>query len=337
MRNELGTYFKIKTWGESHGAAIGVVIDGCPANLPLSLEAIEQDLARRAPGKSPYTSPRKEPDRPEILSGVYQGKTTGAPISILIKNKDVRSSAYRPLEGIFRPGHASYTYHHKYGHFDPRGGGRASARETAARVAAGSIAKQFLHVHGITFSSTLVSIGGISTKEEKKIEALLQVVLKEGDSVGGVVELSIFGLPPGLGDPQYGKIDALLAHAMLSIPASKGFEIGRGFLASTMRGQEHNDPMSHQGFEKNDAGGILGGISTGEIVTCRVAFKPTSSIKIPQKTVNYEGEEVIHRLPEGSRHDPCVAIRATPVVEAMGALVVADRFLAKRLDRLQEA
>lgn len=347
--NSFGDIFRITTFGESHGSCIGVVIDGCPPNLYLSEEKIERELSLRAPGKSPFTSPRKEPDKARILSGVFEGKTTGAPIAILIENKDANPSSYQKLKEVFRPGHANFTYLEKYGHFDYRGGGRASARETAARVAAGAVAKILLECLDLTFCTFVRQIGGISIenlsltpslrkkilqsplfcpdpKAEKKMMQALMKTKEEGDSLGGIVEGVVFGLPPGLGDPQYGKLEALLASAMMSIPASKGFSIGSGFEAAKMKGSEHNDPFTKSPGKTNHAGGILGGISTGDPLIFRVAFKPTSSIQKPQETLTLDGQKQILTLPEGSRHDPCIAIRASIVVEAMCALVLADVF-----------
>lgn len=310
MRNSFGQIFRITTWGESHGKAIGVVIDGCPSGLELSEEDINNELAKRAPGKHPLTSPRAEPDQGEILSGVFEGKTTGSPICILIPNKDIDSSKYEPIKDLIRPGHANYTYYKKYGIFDYRGGGRASARETACRVAAGAVAKKLLRGHGISVTaSSLVDRG------------LIQQIMEEGDSIGGVVECKAEGLPIGLGEPIYQKMEALLAQAMLSLPASKGFEIGEGFQASKMKGSLHNQVAS---------GGTLGGISDGTLLVFRVAFKPTSSIAIPQETTTLTGEKAVLMLPKGSRHDPCVALRAAPVVESMCALVLADALLMNR-------
>ncbi len=284
-------------------------MDGCPAGLTLTEQDINEELMRRAPGRHRHTSARKEPDQAEILSGVFEGKTTGTPLSILIPNRDVDSSHYEPIKDLVRPGHATYTYHKKYGHFDYRGGGRASARETACRVAAGAIAKKYLSQYGMRIEGELVEKGDI------------EAALDAGDSVGGVVEGRILGVPVGLGEPVYQKMEAMLAHAMLSLPASKGFEIGEGFQAATLRGSEHNQVPS---------GGTLGGITDGEVLVFRVAFKPTSSIALPQETVTLSGEKAKLTLPKGSRHDPCVAIRAVPVVEAMAALVLADAFLMDR-------
>lgn len=363
--NFFGQLFRITTFGESHGPAIGVVIDGCPAGLPITLDEIQRELARRQPGKTPYTTPRKEEDKVEILSGFFQGKTTGAPIALLIHNKDKDSSKYTPIENLLRPGHANYTYLEKYGIFDPAGGGRASARETAARVAAGAIAKKLLaELYNIQICAFILAIGGISLDKlpsedlsslRQKIEASsifcpdevaatkmmqeIEKVKKEGDSLGGVLGCITKNIPLGLGDPIYGKIEALLASAMLSLPASKGFEIGSGFNGAKMRGSEHNDPfdLGLDGtitMSTNHAGGTLGGITTALPLFFRVAFKPTSSIQKPQKTVSITGEKKGFQLPSGSRHDPCVAIRAVPVVEAMTALVLADAALMNRSSRL---
>lgn len=305
MRNSFGQLFRITTWGESHGKAIGVVIDGCPAGLEISEEEINRELARRAPGKTPDTSLRKESDQAEILSGIFEGKTTGTPISILIPNRDADPSKYEPIKHLVRPGHANATYLKKYGIFDYRGGGRASARETACRVAAGAIAKKFLSHYGIRIEARLIEKGEIV----------------EGDSAGGIIEARVEGVPAGLGEPVYQKMEAVLAQAMLSLPASKGFEIGAGFEAARMRGSEHN---------RLPTGGTLGGITDGEPLIFRVAFKPTSSIDKPQDTLTLSGEKATFSLPEGSRHDPCVAIRAVPIVESMCALVLADALLVNR-------
>lgn len=340
--NSFGQIFRITTWGESHGKAIGVVIDGCPAGLELTESEINAELALRAPGKSPYTSPRKEIDEVQILSGLFEGKTTGAPISLLIPNRDADSSKYEPIKHLVRPGHANETYLSKYGLFDYRGGGRASARETACRVAAGAVAKKFLHLKGIQITAYIKSIGSITAEiaqvDRERVyasevhcpdpHATAQMMLEikrvkaQGDSLGGIVEFAIHNSPKGLGDPIYAKLEALLASAMMSIPASKAFEIGSGFSSAKMGGAEHN--------QHNHAGGILGGISTGQTIVGRVAFKPTSSIAKPQATHDLEGNPATFQLPEGSRHDPCVAIRAVPVVEAMCALVMADALLMDR-------
>lgn len=341
--NSLGQHFRITTWGESHGPAIGVVIDGCPAGLQLSVEEVNEQLLLRRPGRR-YTSPRQEKDEAEILSGLFEGKTTGAPLSIIIWNRDVDSTPYEAVKQLLRPGHAQYTYLKKYGIFDYRGGGRSSARETACRVAAGAVAKKFLSVYDIEVLAYVKQVGEIRANTEAvsrsqvvnspifcpdccaeaKICQLLESL--EGDSIGGVIEL-VAKIPAGLGDPIYEKLEANLAKAMLSIPASKGFEMGDGFAAARMRGSGHNDLFSVANEEitlsSNHAGGTLGGISTGQPLLCRVAFKPTSTIQRPQATVDRDGHPQTFTAP-GKRHDPCVAIRAAPVVEAMGALVLAD-------------
>ncbi len=324
--NSFGTLFRITTWGESHGKAIGVVIDGCPAGLEISEEEIAAALKKRAPGQSPQTSPRAEQDAPEILSGLFEGKTTGAPISILIRNKDADPSKYEPIKNLYRPGHSNFTYLEKYGIFDHRGGGRASGRETACRVAAGAIAQKLCAHFGITCTAFLEETGDVDLAQ------------KEGDSVGGIVAFKAEGLPVGLGDPIYEKLEAKLADAMLSIPAAKAFEIGEGFKAAAMKGSSHNDTFAFDEgrvvTKTNHAGGTLGGISTGMLLYGRVAFKPTSSIKKIQETVSLDKQQAPFELPEGSRHDPCIALRATPVIEAMLALVLADTLLLHRCSKL---
>lgn len=360
--NSFGKIFRITTFGESHGKAIGVVIDGCPAGLEISDEEINAELTLRAPGRSPYTTPRKETDTGEILSGIFEGKTTGAPICILIRNKDQDSSKYSPIKDLLRPGHANYTYLEKYGIFDYRGGGRSSARETACRVAAGAVAKKILKHYLIEVAAYIKQIGKVvadvsfsdipSLREATYNDAVfcpnpeasrlmveeLQKAMDEGDSLGGVIEFIALSLPPGLGDPVYEKLEANLASAMMSLPATKGFEIGSGFQAASMKGSEHNDTFVYESdkieTKTNFAGGTLGGISTGMPLVGRVAFKPTSSIKKPQETVNLEGEKKPFMLPEGSRHDPCVTIRAVPIVEAMLAIVLVDLLLYNRCIKL---
>lgn len=360
--NSFGSIFKITTWGESHGKAIGVVIDGCPAGLEITDEEINAALELRAPGKSAYTTPRKEPDQGEILSGVFEGKTTGAPLCFMIRNKDQDSSTYEPIKDLLRPGHANYTYLEKYGVFDYRGGGRSSARETACRVAAGAIAKKILAHYKIEVAAYIKQIGSIVAEiRQADAQALrkatygdpvycpdptastamreeLEKAMHAGDSLGGVIEFVATALPVGLGDPVYEKLEANLAKAMLSLPASKGFEIGSGFSAAAMKGSEHNDAFVAEGgiieTKTNYAGGTLGGISTGMPLVARVAFKPTSSIKKPQDTVDTSGEKHTFKLPEGSRHDPCVTIRAVPIVEAMAAIVLVDALLLNRCVKL---
>lgn len=354
--NSFGLLLRITTWGESHGTAIGVVVDGCPAGLPLSEEELGAALAIRAPGNSPYTSPRREPDKPEILSGIFEGATTGAPISILIANQDHDPSAYDLLKHCYRPGHANFAYLKKYGIMDHRGGGRASARETACRVAAGAIAEKILATAGIKVFAHLKQVGNITTpplregweqqcllpetcfcvdpSSADKIKNLLTQMQEEGDSVGGIVEFIALGVPPGLGDPVYHRLDARLAQAMMSIPATKGFEIGDGFAAVARNGSDSNDPfVVRDGTVRmlsNHCGGVLGGISTGMPVVGRVAFKAASSIKKTQQTVTTEGMQTELTLSKDARHDPCVAVRAVPVVRAMMALVLADHLLLQR-------
>lgn len=360
--NSFGSIFRITTWGESHGKAIGVVIDGCPAGLEISDEEINAALALRAPGRNPYTSPRTEKDRAEILSGVFEGKTTGTPICIIIPNKDADSSKYEPIKDLLRPGHANYTYLEKYGIFDYRGGGRSSARETACRVAAGAIAKKLLKHYKIEITAYIKSIGAIEASingndlsilyaatyesplfcpdphASTAMADLIEKAKESGDSLGGVIEFLTSSVPAGLGDPVYEKLEANLARAMMGLPATKGFEIGSGFSSTTMQGSEHNDPFIREGDKiqttTNFAGGTLGGISTGMPIVGRVAFKPTSSIMKKQETVTTSGEQAHFNIPVGSRHDPCVAIRAVPIVEAMLALVLIDAVLLNRCVKL---
>jgi chorismate synthase len=353
MGDTFGTLFRITTFGESHGPAIGCVIDGCPPGLPLDEEALVPDLARRRPGQSLLTSQRREEDRPQILSGVYEGATTGTSIAILIPTTDARSKDYEPLADLYRPSHADYTYDAKYGRRDPRGGGRASARETAARVAAGAVARRLLalraQVEVVAYVARVADVAAppqdahALTREQvdaspvrcpdaataKKMEEVIEAARRDGDSTGGVVECFARNVPPGWGDPVFDKLEADLAKAMLSIPASKGFEIGSGFEGTRLRGSEHNDPFVSEGGRirapSNRSGGVLGGISTGEPVVVRVAFKPTATIMKTQKTVNRRGEPV--EFAAKGRHDPCVLPRAVPIVEAMTCLVLADHFL----------
>lgn len=361
--NFFGQMFRITTFGESHGTAIGVVIDGCPAGLSLDEQDINEQLALRQPGRNVYASPRREEDIAEILSGLFEGKTTGAPIAILIRNKDADSSQYASIKDLYRPGHANFTYLEKYGIFDYRGGGRSSARETAARVAAGAVAKKLLAHYKIECAAFVAEIGGIPIElpdfsnlqrlrektysspifcpDEKAAERMMEkisAVKEEKDSLGGILACAAHA-PVGLGDPVYSKLEALLAFAMLSLPATKGFEMGFGFQAARMRGSEHNDTFDldekgHICTSTNFSGGALGGISTGSPIFFRVAFKPTSSIKKPQQTVSLTGEKATFQLPGSGRHDPCVAIRAVPIVEAMTALVLADALLMNRASKL---
>lgn len=356
--NSFGKHFRMTTWGESHGPAVGVVIDGCPAGIILSEEDIQKEVDLRRGGRNPYTTPRKEKDRVEIFSGVFEGKTTGTPISLLFFHEDVDSSKYESLKNIYRPGHANFTYLKKYGIFDYRGGGRASARETVCRVAAGAIAQKILETCNIKIFAFLQQVGSVAVPKdspswegiekspifcpdpniESQMMQILEKVKEEQDSLGGIVRLIIENLPIGLGDPVYEKLEAQLANAMLSIPASKGFEIGQGFSGSSMKGSEHNDAfmMKNDTIQTmtNHSGGTLGGISTGMPLVFNVAFKPTSSIQKKQQTINCAKQLQSFKLPSGSRHDPCVAVRAVPVVKAMARIVIVDALLQNRLIRM---
>jgi chorismate synthase len=357
--NTFGKYFSITTFGESHGPYIGVVIDGCPANLLINPEMIQNELNLRRPGQNAFTSPRNEPDTVEIISGLFENRSTGAPVTLLIKNTNQNKAAYEPIKHILRPGHANYTYMEKYQIYDPYGGGRASARETAARVAAGSIAKQYIAHFNIEVLAYLHQVDTIihpdlcgSIKDlmpqrnnspvftidentQSKMQAHIEQVKKDQDSCGGIVRLITSPLPTGLGDPIYEKLEALLGSAMLSIPATKGVEFGEGFNAVHMKGSEHNDLFSANNdtikLTSNHAGGTLGGISNGCPIDLKVVFKPTASIQKPQKSMTFSKERATLDLGEKARHDPCVAIRGVIVVEAMAALVLADRLLANKL------
>ncbi|MFI4918403.1 MAG: chorismate synthase [Legionellales bacterium] len=342
--NTFGTLFAVTTFGESHGPAIGCIVDGCPSGMLLQEEDIQPYLDKRKPGQSKYTTQRREDDKVQILSGVFDGKTTGAPIALLIQNTDQRSSDYEAIKNLFRPGHADFTYHHKYGHRDYRGGGRSSARETAARVAAGAIARLYLQRHlNVEIVGYLQQMGDLILAVEdvaeinnnaffcpnksqiQELADYIERLRRQGDSVGARVKVVAKGVPVGLGDPVFDKLDAMLAFAMMSINAVKGVEIGAGFAAVTQLGSVHRDQMSQQGFLSNHAGGILGGISTGQDIEVSVALKPTSSITTPGRTINTLGEEVT--VVTKGRHDPCVGIRAVPIVEAMMALVLMDHYL----------
>jgi len=345
--NSFGKLLTVTTFGESHGPAIGCVVDGCPPGLELSADEFRSDLDRRATGKTRHTSQRREADEVEILSGVYEGKTTGTPIALLIRNTDARSKDYAEVAQTFRPAHADYTYWQKYGIRDPRGGGRSSARETTMRVAAGVIAKKWLKQRfGIVVRSYLSQIGEVTPKafdwnvvEDNtffwpdasmvpELEKYMDALRKSGDSVGARVTVVADGVPPGWGEPIYGKLDGDLAAALMSINAVKGVEIGDGFAAVAQHGSEHRDEITPQGFLSNHAGGILGGISSGQQVVASMALKPTSSILIPGRSVNLAGEPIEMRTK--GRHDPCVGIRATPIGEAMVALVLMDHALRHR-------
>ncbi len=345
--NSFGKLFTVTTFGESHGPAIGCVIDGCPPGLEIAEAEFRHDLERRATGRSRHTSARRESDEIEILSGVYQGRTTGTPIALLIRNTDARSKDYSRITEQFRPGHADYSYWQKYGIRDPRGGGRSSARETTMRVAAGVIAKKWLaQRHGVQVRGHLSQLGDIVPRgfdwaaveanpffwpdaaQVPELEQYMDALRKSGDSVGARVDVVAEGVPPGWGEPIYGKLDGDLAAALMSINAVKGVEIGEGFAAVARKGTEHRDEILPDGFVSNHAGGILGGISTGQTVRASIALKPTSSLRLPGRSVDTAGEPV--EVVTTGRHDPCVGIRATPIAEAMVALVLMDQALRHR-------
>lgn len=323
--NTFGRHFRCTTFGESHGRALGVVIDGCPPGIALSESDIQPFLDRRRPGKSPLESARGELDRIEILSGLFRGRTTGAPLAMIVRNVDTREEDYEALADVFRPGHADFTYQAKYGLRDHRGGGRSSGRETVSRVAAGAVAIRCLERYGISIAGRIVHIHGETAPEEQ--ERAIREAKERGDSVGGVAEIVIRGCPPGVGDPVFDKLDARLAYALMGIGAVKGVEIGEGFHAALLYGSEHNDPISPKGFVSNRAGGILGGISNGNDIVVRIAVKPTPSISLPQKTIDLQGREKEIRI--AGRHDPCIVPRILPVAEAMSALVILDGLLEK--------
>ena len=345
--NSFGQLFRVTTFGESHGLALGAVVDGCPPGLEISEDDLQGDLDRRKPGTSRYTTQRREADEVKILSGVFEGKTTGTSIGLLIENTDQRSKDYSEIKDLFRPGHADYTYHQKYGQRDYRGGGRSSARETAMRVAAGAIAKKYLkQMHGIEIVGFLSQLGPIKAEafdqsqieqnpfffpDAGKLEALdeyMRALKKEGNSIGAKVAVIARNVPVGLGEPVFDRLDADIAHAMMGINAVKGVEIGDGFAVVEQKGSEHRDEMTPAGFASNHAGGILGGISSGQDIVVSMALKPTSSITVPGKTINTSGEAT-EMITKG-RHDPCVGIRAVPIAEAMLALVLMDHLLRHR-------
>ena len=345
--NTIGKQFTLTTFGESHGVALGAVVDGCPPGMPLTVADLQADLDRRKPGQSRYTTQRRESDRVEILSGVFEGLTTGTPIGLLVKNEDARSRDYEKIKDRFRPGHADYTYHKKYGRRDYRGGGRSSARETAMRVAAGGIARKYLAQHyGVDIRACICQVGEIvvECKDWKavdanpffigdpaavdKIAARIDQVRKEGDSIGAAVYAEARAVPVGWGEPVFDRLDADIAKAMMSINAAKAVAIGAGFDAVAQRGTQHRDEMRAGGFMSNHAGGILGGISSGQTIEIKIAFKPTSSIAAPGQTVNLDNQNVDAVVT--GRHDPCVGIRAVPIVEAMLALVLIDHALRDR-------
>jgi chorismate synthase len=345
--NTLGKLFCVTSFGESHGPAIGCVVDGCPPGLELSEADIQHELDRRRPGTSRHVTQRREPDSVEILSGVFEGKTTGTPIGLLIRNVDQRSRDYGNIAETFRPGHADYTYWQKYGTRDYRGGGRQSARETAVRVAAGAIARKWLaYRYGITIRGYMAQLGPVEIAFKTwdsvdqnpffspdpeivpELEAFMDRLRKSGDSCGAKISVVASGVPVGWGEPVYDKLDSEIAYALMSINAVKGVEVGAGFAAVTQKGTEHSDEMSPQGFLSNHAGGILGGISTGQDIVASIAVKPTSSIRLDRRSIDKAGNAVT--VNTHGRHDPCVGIRATPIAEAMLALVLADHALRHR-------
>lgn len=345
--NSIGQHFRVTTFGESHGKALGCIVDGCPPGLQISEEDLQKDLDRRRPGTSRYTTARREPDEVEILSGVFEGQTTGTSIGLMIKNTDQRSKDYSEIMDKFRPGHADYTYHQKYGVRDYRGGGRSSARETAMRVAAGGIAKKYLKQEfGIEIRAYLSQMGDVKIDKVNwdeiennpffcpdidKVDALDELIRdlkKQGDSIGAKLSVVATNVPVGLGEPIFDRLDADIAHALMGINAVKGVEIGDGFAVATQKGSQHRDEMTPQGFKSNHAGGILGGISSGQDIVASIALKPTSSITVPGETINRQGEST--SLITKGRHDPCVGIRAVPIVEAMLAIVLMDHLLRHR-------
>ena len=361
MGSSFGQLFRVHTWGESHGGAVGVSVDGCPPRIPIELHEIQEDLDRRRPGQSRLTTPRQEEDQVEILSGVFEGLTLGTPILMIVHNKDARPEAYEELRDVYRPSHADYTYEAKYGIRNWQGGGRASARETVGRVAAAALARKFLSLQGVGPITGFVSRvheteacvdPALVTREQveatptrcpdpqaaQKIEEEIDEVRRRGDSLGGVVTCVALNVPPGLGEPVFDKLEADLAKGMLSLPACKGFEIGSGFAGTRLTGIEHNDPFYAEDgrvrTRTNRSGGIQGGISNGEPVVMRVAFKPTATIRREQETVTRELEST--RLQAAGRHDPCVLPRAVPMVEAMTALVLCDHWLRQRTISLKE-
>lgn len=347
--NTFGKLFSVTTFGESHGPAIGCVIDGCPPGMALSEADIQPELDRRKPGTSRHVTQRQEADRVEILSGVYQGVTTGTPIALLIRNVDQRSKDYGNIAESFRPGHADYTYWHKYGVRDPRGGGRSSARLTAPVVGAGAVAKKWLREqYGTEFLGCMRTLGDIEVPFESwehvhanpffaatsdaallnRMEAAMDALRREGDSIGARIDVVARGVPVGLGQPIYDKLDADIAYAMMGINAVKGVEIGAGFASVAQKGSQHGDELTPEGFVGNQSGGVLGGISTGQDITVSLAIKPTSSIRVPRRSIDKEGSPV--DVETFGRHDPCVGIRATPIAEAMLALVLIDHALMNR-------
>ena len=345
--NSIGKLFTVTTFGESHGLALGCIVDGCPPGMELSEADLQRDLDRRKPGQSRYTTQRREGDEVRILSGVFEGKTTGTPIGMLIENKDQRSKDYSKIKDQFRPAHADYTYFQKYGIRDYRGGGRSSARETSMRVAAGGIAKKYLKAcYGIDIYGYLSQLGPIELAVNDRtaietnpffcadpgklpeLEAYMQALIKEGNSIGAKVSVCATGVPPGLGEPVFDRLDAELAHSLMSINAVKGIEIGAGFNSVTQKGTEHRDEMTPAGFASNHAGGVLGGISSGQDIVAHLALKPTSSLRIPGQSIDINGNSI--EVITTGRHDPCVGIRAIPIAEAMMAITLMDHVLRHR-------
>ena len=345
--NTFGRIFTVTTFGESHGRALGCIIDGCPPGMELSEADIQGDLDRRRPGRNRHTTQRNEPDQVKILSGVFEGKTTGTPIGLIVENTDQRSKDYGDIKDKFRPGHADYTYQQKYGIRDYRGGGRSSARETTMRVAAGAVAKKYLNERlGIQVRGYLSQLGAIELDGKDfdsiddnaffcadpsridELDRFMDELREQGDSIGAKISVLASNVPPGLGEPVFDKLEADLAHGLMSINAVKGVELGAGFAAIEQRGSEHRDEMSADGFSKNDAGGTLGGISSGQDVLASIALKPTSSVSVPGKTIDKAGNET--EIVTKGRHDPCVGLRATPIAEAMVALVIMDHYLRNR-------
>ena len=345
--NTFGTLFTVTSFGESHGPAIGCVVDGCPPGLEITAEEIQAELDRRKPGTSRHVTQRREPDSVEILSGVFEGRTTGTPIALLIRNEDQRSKDYGNIAETFRPGHADYTYTQKYGFRDYRGGGRSSARETAVRVAAGAIARKWLRVRfGIEIRGWMSQLGPLvipfedeqeidrnpffapSARVVPELEQFMDSLRKSGDSICARINVVARGVPPGWGEPVFDRLDAEIAYAMMGINAVKGVEVGAGFACVTQKGSEHGDEMTPDGFLSNQAGGVLGGISTGQHIEVSMAIKPTSSIRLPRRTIDRAGQSAL--VETHGRHDPCVGIRATPIAEAMLALVLIDHALRHR-------
>ena len=349
--NTFGKLFAVTSFGESHGPALGCIVDGCPPGLELSETDLQEDLDRRKPGTSRHTTQRREADQVKILSGVFEGKTTGTPIGLMIENTDQRSKDYSDIQSSFRPGHADYTYQQKYGFRDYRGGGRSSARETAMRVAAGGIAKKYLNKKlGMVIRGYLAQLGPIRAEQfdwdevrnnpffcpdaskVAEMESYMDALRKEGNSVGARINVVASHVPPGLGEPIFDRLDADIAHALMSINAVKGVEVGAGFDCIEQKGTEHRDEITPQGFLSNHAGGVLGGISSGQDIVASIALKPTSSLRLPGCSVNLHGE-AIDVITKG-RHDPCVGIRATPIAEAMLAIVLMDHFLRHRAQNI---